>query len=96
MESSYQEERLEDVKELPFTLKLEHAIQFGSKTVEQVVFSKHLKAKHMRDLPAMPENIRSHHYVPGIASMTSEPIALIEELAHSDFLRCVKVLTNFM
>ena len=88
----------DDKKEyaIPYTHQLKFPVQFGKdELVEEIVITRRLKAKDLKNLPAS-SSVKMEHMMQLICKVTAKPMGLIEEIDADDLMSLTEVVSSFL
>lgn len=81
---------------IPYTYPLKFPVQFGKdETVEEIMITRRLKAKDLKNLPAS-SSIKMEHMMQLVCKVTAKPMALIEEIDADDLMALTEVVSSFL
>lgn len=80
--------------ELPYTMKLEHPVQFGEELVEELEFVNPLTAGDMWDMPAQDQKLGDTFKLVG--KMTARPLSFVKKLQAADIVSAAKFVQSFL
>lgn len=80
--------------EIPYKIKLQTPIEWGTETIREITIKRRLKARDLKSVPV--QNIQMDHVLSLVSKMTGEPVALIEELDVMDLMQAAEVLNSFL
>ena len=80
--------------EVPYTLKLEFPLTFGSETISELRFEKRPTARNFKGIPAT--GLSFDHMFTLLSRATGQPLSVIEKLDVSDMYHAVEVVNSFL
>lgn len=89
-----QKETSEKEFELPYVIKLDYPVEWGSETRDTITIKRRLKGKDLKGIPT--ENLKIGDMFKLVSKVTAEPNTFIDELDSKDLFKAIDVVKSFL